>query len=1201
MMPSEPADDLTLTQRGAGVRLGPYLIEALLGTGGMGEVYRARDTRLGRIVAIKLVRSQWAGRGDFHQRLQREARAISVLNHPHICTLYDIGEQDGAAYLVMEYLEGHTLADRLREGPLSLDLLLQCGREAAAALAMAHARGIVHRDLKPSNLMLTPLGLKILDFGLAKSTGPVSEGPADQAASSPNAVAGTPAYMSPEQSRGETLDHRSDIFSLGCVLYQAATGRAPFRGASILSILHEIATASPPPASGIRPELPPELDLILERMLAKDKGQRYGSAAEVDEALAALQSSPRAAPQPIPEREPEPLVGREAELRNLEQLLDQAREGAGRIALVLGEAGIGKTALAGTFLYSQRRRQPEILIGRGSCIEQYGTGEAYLPFLEALSGLLQGPGRDRVMMVLRRHAPTWCLQFPSAITSTGGLDHLQRETIGATKERMLREFGDALSALSAAVPVVLLLEDLHWADPFSVDLLRHLGQRAPGQRFLVIGTARAEEVERTQHPLLNCKRELVAHGACEEIQLAELGREHIARFLNLRFAPNSFTPEFMELIYRKTEGHPLFAAGALQFLSEKGDIAQRNGIWGLVRPLSEMDLEVPASVRSMIRKQLEGVSDADRQVLQFASVEGNEFTSTVLAVVLGIDELELEERLDALDRVHRLIQTLGNEELPDGSLATRYRFAHALYQNTLYEDLLTKRRILLHRQAGETLARCYRGQTARIAVVLATHFESGREFSKAIDSLVEAAGVATSRYANAAAEAHYSHALLLTEKLPAEEQSARRGALYNQRGGVRVLLARYPEAVEDFTQVLGLARSLKDPVLACTALNGVSNAHFWTHRLDKLGVCAEEAMRLADQIGDPTLQAESRVNLARTYQGTGDLDRATTLYDEGIEIARRSRRHAAVAFGLAYRGVIYFFRTDYQRAEAAQSEAAVLAAEVQNGLTLLQALMFLGLARVSLGRMSEGLATLNEAAEMARRNGNHHLLARIPNSIAWVYRELQDLPRALELDLDCARTARECGSVEAEANSLINLVHDYILLGKADRASAVLREVESICGRDPWHQWRFFGIRFQEAAAQYWLWQGNMERAEQYARTLLDDAGMHRVPKYLAIAQDVLARIALIRGDSRAAESGLAAALDALREYPAPLVEWKVLGTLGRCRSQAGNSTGAQQARQSAAAVIGKIAANIVEPELRSKFLNSPAVREAVGGGSDGR
>ena len=237
-MSSEHADDATVTQWGIGTRLGPYLIEELLGVGGMGEVYRARDTRLGRIVAIKVVRSQWAGRGDFHQRLEREARAISVLNHPHICTLYDIGDQGGAAYLVMEYLEGQTLAAQLSEGPLSLDLLLQCGREAAAALAAAHARGIVHRDLKPSNLMLTPLGMKILDFGLAKSTAPASEGGADPIASHTNAVAGTPAYMSPEQSRGETLDSRSDLFSLGCVLYQAATGRAPFRGASTLSILH---------------------------------------------------------------------------------------------------------------------------------------------------------------------------------------------------------------------------------------------------------------------------------------------------------------------------------------------------------------------------------------------------------------------------------------------------------------------------------------------------------------------------------------------------------------------------------------------------------------------------------------------------------------------------------------------------------------------------------------------------------------------------------------------------------------------------------------------------------------------------------------------------------------------------------------------------------------------------------------------------
>ena len=275
---------------GPGVRLGPYQLEALLGEGGMGQVYRARDTRLGRPVAIKVIRAEGAQRSDFRIRFQREAQATAALNHPHICTLYDVGEQQGTAYLVMEYVEGQTLASRLREGPLPLDQLLRRAVEVSQALAAAHERGIIHRDLKPANLMLTPAGVKVLDFGLAKFTRP---DPAPVDASSMNATAanmilGTPAYMSPEQTRGEELDPRSDLFSFACVLYESATGVRPFRGASLPEVLREVVSGHPPPPSSLRPELPVGWDSILMRALAKDRDRRYQSAADLFSALEEL-------------------------------------------------------------------------------------------------------------------------------------------------------------------------------------------------------------------------------------------------------------------------------------------------------------------------------------------------------------------------------------------------------------------------------------------------------------------------------------------------------------------------------------------------------------------------------------------------------------------------------------------------------------------------------------------------------------------------------------------------------------------------------------------------------------------------------------------------------------------------------------------------------------------------------------------------
>jgi formylglycine-generating enzyme required for sulfatase activity/dienelactone hydrolase/predicted Ser/Thr protein kinase len=268
-----------------GERLGPYEILGLVGKGGMGEVYRARDTRLHRTIAIKLVRPELARRADFRERFQREARAISALNHPHICSLYDIGEQDGLAYLVMEYVEGESLAEALKRGPQPVELALRYGSEIADALAAAHARGIVHRDLKPGNIMITETGLKVLDFGLAKRSDPAAAADGAtvtlEAGTSAGQLLGTVAYMSPEQAEGLPLDTRSDIFALGVVLYEMLCGRRPFRGETTLATLASILREDPQAPRQLLPAISVELERIILRCLAKKPDQRYGSAAEV--------------------------------------------------------------------------------------------------------------------------------------------------------------------------------------------------------------------------------------------------------------------------------------------------------------------------------------------------------------------------------------------------------------------------------------------------------------------------------------------------------------------------------------------------------------------------------------------------------------------------------------------------------------------------------------------------------------------------------------------------------------------------------------------------------------------------------------------------------------------------------------------------------------------------------------------------------
>jgi len=274
----------------AGTRLGPYEIAAPIGAGGMGEVYRAKDTRLGRDVAVKVLPAHMSSSPELRQRLDREAKTISQLSHPHICTLHDVGHQDGTDYLVMELLEGETLADRLGRGPIPLDQALRIGIEIAGALDAAHRQGIVHRDLKPGNVMLTKSGVKLLDFGLAKlaapsQVSPVTSIPTALQESNPltsrGTILGTFQYMSPEQLEGKDADARSDIFAFGCVLYEMLTGHKAFSGKSQASLIGSIMTSEPAPISSIQPMTPPAVDRLVKGCLAKEPEHRWSTAHDV--------------------------------------------------------------------------------------------------------------------------------------------------------------------------------------------------------------------------------------------------------------------------------------------------------------------------------------------------------------------------------------------------------------------------------------------------------------------------------------------------------------------------------------------------------------------------------------------------------------------------------------------------------------------------------------------------------------------------------------------------------------------------------------------------------------------------------------------------------------------------------------------------------------------------------------------------------
>jgi len=303
-----------------GATLGPYQILEKLGEGGMGVVYRARDTRLDRTVAIKVLPAHLASNPEFRQRFEREARAVASLNHPHICTLHDIGTENSVDFLVMEFLEGETLAKHLERGPLAPAQVLQYAIQITDALDKAHRKGVTHRDLKPGNIMLTKAGAKLLDFGLAKF-GPKAPGTLDAGLSAvptqdarltaSGTILGTIQYMAPEQLEGKPADTRSDIFSFGAVLFEMATGRKAFTGKSMASVIGAILHTEPPPVSTVEPTSPPALDRAVRRCLTKDPDERWQTAADLMQELKWIAEGASAvAPSPQSPQSPRRLDGR---------------------------------------------------------------------------------------------------------------------------------------------------------------------------------------------------------------------------------------------------------------------------------------------------------------------------------------------------------------------------------------------------------------------------------------------------------------------------------------------------------------------------------------------------------------------------------------------------------------------------------------------------------------------------------------------------------------------------------------------------------------------------------------------------------------------------------------------------------------------------------------------------------------------------
>lgn len=725
--------------------LSGYEIVERIGRGGMGVVYKAREANLDRYVAIKLLREDRAHTRDQLLRFLREARTASSLNHPGICTVHALSEHDGRPFIVMELIEGLTLRSLVERRPTPDEVARLIG-QAALALAAAHAAGVVHRDIKPENIMARPDGhVKVVDFGLARL---LPEGfPArvsgrsptgNDSGSDPGTAAGTLAYMSPEQTRSEPVGSASDVFSLGIVAYELATGRHPFAADSHWETFSAIATQTPVPPGRLAPAISADLDALLLQMLDKDPRLRP-TAAEIAVTLGRdANSATSLSDHKVLESLARKSVGRKVERDVLWAAFEAADQGRAMLFCVSGEPGIGKTTLVEDWLQELQAIALVAGIGRGRCSERLAGTGAYLPVFEALEGLLRGEAGSLVARTMRDLAETWYAQV-APLPRDSIAELLEARAGAATQERMKREFLAFIRQIGRSLPVVLFLDDLHWADASTVDLLAFLGRRSAGLRLLVVTTYRSAEMYAAKNPFVPVQLELQRHAVCRELALAFLTHRDVESYLAQEFPQHQFPADFASRLYAQTEGNPLFLVELVHHLQDLGVIDCRDGRWMLAQSIPDFQDDLPVSVRSLIRSQLDQLDEADHRLLSVGSVQGYEFDAAVVAGVLAQSAADVEEQLELLDRVQGLVLLVREQEFPDGTVTLRYRFVHVLYQNALYVAVPPSRRAEWSSAVAAALLAYHGNQNAVIASEAALLFEKARDWARAAECFYLAA------------------------------------------------------------------------------------------------------------------------------------------------------------------------------------------------------------------------------------------------------------------------------------------------------------------------------------------------------------------------------------------------------------------------------------------------------------------------------
>ncbi|MGI8745389.1 MAG: ATP-binding protein [Bryobacteraceae bacterium] len=819
-----------------------------------------------------------------------------------------------------------------------------------------------------------------------------------------------------------------------------------------------------------------------------------------------------------------PAVGRRLELERLRGAFATASGGTGILATVSGDAGIGKTTTVEQFLSEFDAIQGTVWIARGRCSERLAKMDAFVAVLDCLDDLVHNAPSE-VWGLLRTVGPTWLAQLRPG---QDRLDPILGKGDVISHERMRREFVNFLEALAAIRPAIVFLDDIHWADPSTCDLLAYLGSRMSGLRLLIVAAYRPGEALKDSQAFFSTLLAMRRRGSSTDLALPLLTKSDIEEYLTIRFPLNSFSAEFKAVIQERTEGNPLFMTDLLDYLVEGKVLTATNGTWSLVPDIGAVRGTTPFGARSVIRLKIEQLGEADRSILQCAAVQGVEFDSAVVSRALAIDPANLEERLQVLESVHRFVHLIDERAFPEGTLSARYQFLHVFYQNTLYADLTPTKRTRLCLGVANSLASLAAADTGGLASELAFLFEAGRDDDNASRYFQQAATQAAKVFAYTEAAVLCESGLKCLMRLPESTGRDARELTLSLIAGMAMMAAlgyAAPQVEAVHRRSRQLCLSLNQERRLVQVLWALHTCHINAGELDSALEIAMEMRELASRLDSPAATIESLHALGTSLAFLGQLVEAREALEGIFKICPVEQfvpRHSVYLLDPCVTSLSMLARLLALLGHVDEAiEKAYLSVGVANRIlhppTLAYATFWVGWIRHQRGEHAEacvhleaamtlsdehGLPLIREWGRVVRGSALTHL-NRVEEGVA----EMQSSLEA-QTAMHCRLERPYCLTLLAEGLMIANRNHEALSL--CDQAHAIALETQALGYEPEAHRVRalaLLAIGREPAAAEQEL-EAALDLAQRTQSRLLE---LRAATTYFQLRRDAEARETLWR------------------------------------------------------------------------------------------